>query len=362
MRFVTCVVFAALLMTAPTWGNVGLLTGEWVGGTDVLDGWRLAQLRFAVAAEGTRWSSSVDLSSAHVMRLPLDGIQVEKDRVRFRLPSPYSVYTFDGRLEGDRLIGEITAPSGRPSPLHVVRSRTDLVDARAALAGAYSLPKGRRLLVTPRPFGQLAAAVVEDTGDEVRIERALMLIPIAADRFVTSGSIVKALAMDETIEFVRNDAGQVKAARWLAPGEKEMVASWIQDEAEQEPVRFASGPLELDGTLWLPRGGGPFAAIVLVHGSGPVTRDNLFLRGRELARRGFAVLAFDKRGTGRGDVRWEHATFDELAGDAVAAVEFLRHHPRVDGAHVGLQGNSQAGWIIPIAAARSSAVAFAIVV
>ncbi len=362
MRILASSVLAALLMTAQAWGSGEPLTGEWVGGTDVLAGWRMAQLRFAADTGGTGWSGSVDLPSGDVMRLPLDGIQVESGRARFRVPSPYGVYTFSGRLEGDRLVGEITAPSGRLSPLHAVRSRTGLAEERAALAGAYSLPKGRRLLITPRPFGQLAAAVVEEARGGMRIHRGLALIPIAADRFVTSGSLVKALTIDETIEFARDDAGRVKAARWLAPGEREVVAPRIQDEVEQEAVRFSSGPLVLDGTIWLPRGSGPFAAIALVHGSGPVTRDNLFLRGRELARRGIAVLAFDKRGTGRGDVRWEHATFDDLADDAIAAVEFLRHHPRVDGSRVGLQGSSQAGWIIPIAAARSPDVSFAIVV
>jgi alpha-beta hydrolase superfamily lysophospholipase len=183
---------------------------------------------------------------------------------------------------------------------------------------------------------------------------------------VTSGSLVKELKADETNTFVRekvhDKAGQVVTARWLAADRGEIVAPRARDEVEQEPVTLKSGPLTLEGTLWRPRGEGPFAAMALVHGSGPMTRDGLFLRARELARRGFAVLAFDKRGTGRGDVRWENATFTDLADDALAAVLFLKGCAGVDGARVGLQGDSQAGWIIPMAAARSSAVSFAVVV
>jgi L-ascorbate metabolism protein UlaG (beta-lactamase superfamily) len=45
--------------------------------------------------------------------------------------------------------------------------------------------------------------------------------------------------------------------------------------------------------------------------------------------------------------------FDALAEDMAAGVRFLRAHNYIRGARIGLVGNSQAGWIIPVAAARS---------
>ena len=55
----------------------------------------------------------------------------------------------------------------------------------------------------------------------------------------------------------------------------------------------------LRGTLSLPRWSRrPVPGIVLVHGSGPLTREHLRGDARRLARLGFAVLAYDKRGVG----------------------------------------------------------------
>ena len=44
--------------------------------------------------------------------------------------------------------------------------------------------------------------------------------------------------------------------------------------------------------------------------------------------------------------------FNDLADDMAAGVTFLRSLPAVDTGRVGLAGNSQAGWIIPVAATR----------
>lgn len=50
----------------------------------------------------------------------------------------------------------------------------------------------------------------------------------------------------------------------------------------------------------------------------------------------------------------------DLADDALAALHSLRAQPKVDPARVGLVGFSQGGHIIPVAAMRSMAVAFAV--
>jgi dienelactone hydrolase len=98
----------------------------------------------------------------------------------------------------------------------------------------------------------------------------------------------------------------------------------------------------------------------MVHGSGPATRDSLRPWADVYARAGIAVLIHDKRGTGASTGNWARATFDELAGDALAAVEYMRSRPEVDQAKVGLHGMSLGSWVAPLAAARSSAVAFVI--
>jgi alpha-beta hydrolase superfamily lysophospholipase len=121
-----------------------------------------------------------------------------------------------------------------------------------------------------------------------------------------------------------------------------------------QDVRFASGDVELAGTLRVPAGarGG---AVALVHGSGAQTREGPFggyLRAiaEQFAAAGVVVLTYDKRGCGESSGEWETASFADLAADACAAVDALRG---VDGVErVGLWGSSQAGWILPLAAAE----------
>ncbi|HEV8583035.1 MAG TPA: alpha/beta hydrolase [Thermoanaerobaculia bacterium] len=124
----------------------------------------------------------------------------------------------------------------------------------------------------------------------------------------------------------------------------------------EEEVRFASGGLSLAGTLLLPLSPGPHPAVVLVHGSGPAGRTDGRYRSHGIffARHGIAALIYDKR-TG-----FEDATFDDLAGDAAAAVRFLKARAEVDPARAGLAGYSQGGWLAPLAASRIDGVAFLI--
>lgn len=135
-----------------------------------------------------------------------------------------------------------------------------------------------------------------------------------------------------------------------------------------EAVRFESRGTTLVGTLHLPDRPGPHPAIVVGHGSGPVTRSDLY--GSEIADhfapRGVAVLQFDKRGHGESggeDVGSYSSSMVIYAFDILAAVEALRARADIDPAQVGLFGVSQAGWVLPIAAAMSrGSVDFMIVV
>jgi uncharacterized protein len=118
--------------------------------------------------------------------------------------------------------------------------------------------------------------------------------------------------------------------------------------------------LQLTGTLISPATAGKHPAIILVHGSGAENRDYILPFARFLVRRGMAVLGYDKRGVGGSTGDWNTASFDDLAGDVVAAVEYLKTRSDIDRAQIGLLGVSQAGWIMPLAAVRARDVAFLI--
>jgi pimeloyl-ACP methyl ester carboxylesterase len=120
-------------------------------------------------------------------------------------------------------------------------------------------------------------------------------------------------------------------------------------------------------TLTLPAGAGPFAAAAMVHGSGPQTRAEFQVFAAWCELLGIGVLADDKRGVGEsaGAYPGEQATgptIDVLARDAQAEARFLAGLPQVDPKRVGLFGDSQAGWIIALAAAREPAVRWAVAV
>ena len=131
--------------------------------------------------------------------------------------------------------------------------------------------------------------------------------------------------------------------------------------AERE-VTFQNGPVELHGTLFLPAGQGPSPAVVFLHGSGPHSRAGFRVYAEEFAKIGIASLFFDKRGTGNSGGSWITASLEDLAGDALAAVELLKVEEGVDSGRIGFWGVSQAGWVAPLAASRSDDIAFMILI
>lgn len=147
-----------------------------------------------------------------------------------------------------------------------------------------------------------------------------------------------------------------------------LLAGVRADASAQRPpltereVAFWNGPVELRGTLMLPAAAGPIPAVVFLHGSGPATRAGARPYAEAFANLGIASLFFDKRGSGSSSGSWTTASLDDLADDALAAVEHLKGEERIDPERIGFWGVSQAGWVAPLAAARSDDVAFMILI
>lgn len=116
-----------------------------------------------------------------------------------------------------------------------------------------------------------------------------------------------------------------------------------------EPVTFMSGKDRLYGELVLPESGAPKAVVVLQYGSGTDSAVlNNYLQYMPPLD-GVAVFVFDKRGTGRsgGD---RTLLFPTMAADMAAAVDAVRARPAMRGVPLGLMGESQGGWVAPLAA------------
>jgi pimeloyl-ACP methyl ester carboxylesterase len=127
----------------------------------------------------------------------------------------------------------------------------------------------------------------------------------------------------------------------------------------EEDVTFpnAKAGLTLAGTLTTPRSGGPFPTVLLVAGSGPHDRDET-LAGHKpflvladaLTRNGFAVFRYDKRGIGASSGDYMAATTEDFAGDAEAAITFLKTRHDLNMKKIGVIGHSEGGLIASILA------------
>jgi len=143
-------------------------------------------------------------------------------------------------------------------------------------------------------------------------------------------------------------------AEWQPPAYAKL------DAMIDNPVTVGTNPA-LPGTLTIPRGPGPFPAVVLVHGSGPNDADET-IGGIKvfkdlavgLASRGIAVLRYDKRThvqpTG---VRTQKEEVDDAAH---AAVTLLRSSSSIDRKRIVLLGHSQGGYLAPRIAKADPAI------
>ncbi|MBC9909561.1 alpha/beta hydrolase family protein [Chitinophaga varians] len=111
------------------------------------------------------------------------------------------------------------------------------------------------------------------------------------------------------------------------------------------PVKGAT----LYGELFLPAGRKPKAVVILHYGSGGESAVYNNYKQYILPLGDVAVFVYDKRGTGRSTGQLS-ANFELLAADMVATVKAVKAQAVVKGVPVGLMGESQGGWIVPLTA------------
>ena len=138
----------------------------------------------------------------------------------------------------------------------------------------------------------------------------------------------------------------------------------------QQEGFVTNGDIKIRYKLDLPEGAGPFPAVVYSPGSGNISADfrKHVARTKELLELGFAVMRYDKRGTGESDgevvgvsLANSPETIPLLAADMNAVLQQLLQMPEIDTDRVGLFGASQAAWYMPLVAESAAEVAFMIV-
>ncbi len=118
--------------------------------------------------------------------------------------------------------------------------------------------------------------------------------------------------------------------------------------------------IDLAGMLFLPRGEGPFPAVVVIHGSGTSSRSNAWYLTftSYLQDHGVAVLLPDKRGSESSGGDWRTASFEDLATDTLSAISYLKTRHAHMISDIGILGVSQGGCIAPLVATRSDDISF----
>jgi pimeloyl-ACP methyl ester carboxylesterase len=337
------------------------LDGDWVG-EFTIDG-RSIHVRTRFETRDGAITATFDMPLERPRRVALEHITVDSSDVQFELPGESESLLFHGRLANDSLSGEVWRASARGTFQLIRLAPVDLA-LYQRYAGSYRVD-GRFIDIGPFSENENRLRFFDSS-----TRRTGVLYALSETEFFSGPSTGVAFPMETRVRFVRNQKGEVTGLTWHESASATRGQSPVAlddtligekvDAYTHEEVTFQNGDVTLHGTLTLPSATGVHPAIVLIPGSGPARRPGGFWIPF-FARHGIAMLVFDKRGAGASAGDWTQSSYEDLAADALAAVELLKNHRSIDPKQIGLWGNSEGGWVAPLAASQSPDVAFLIV-
>jgi pimeloyl-ACP methyl ester carboxylesterase len=385
-----------------------VIEGDWIGGFDAQDG--TVFISAHLERKGETLTGEIDLPLRGDRKIPLKNLSANASKLSFEVPGVSGNLLFEGRHQDGVMSGSVRQARAT-SRFELIKLFSTTPESIARIVGNYELAPGRVILIAKSPSGAIyldhaanRMGVLYQIGERTFVSGPSLVAgfpveltvtfdaPVVApmptlraddaagasagdgsgngnggpsdssdssDWGIPSGAAGSSTAQVVT-DFASPGAGASPALTWHAKGQAPQRA--VRKEFyTTTPVRYSSGSASLSGSLLTPIGPGPHPAIVMIHGSGPVTREALMPYADVFVRNGIAVLIHDKRGTGSSTGNWARATFDDLANDALAGVKLLKGRPEINPAQIGLQGTSLGGWVAPLAASRSSDIAFVIV-
>jgi uncharacterized protein len=192
------------------------------------------------------------------------------------------------------------------------------------------------------------------------------LFPISVTEFVMGPGFEVREPAELKVRFTKGVKGTVTGIRLQPTDGAESPAERVP--LTEQDVVIANGQVRLSGTLMIPSTKGPHPAIILLHGW---SINTLLVRPvRSFFR--FAVLVYDKRGTGAstgtrvdastGDLAHLPAEYypEGLVDDVLAVFRYLQGRKEINPREVGVWGSSEGGMLATQVAAHSKDVAFAI--
>ena len=134
--------------------------------------------------------------------------------------------------------------------------------------------------------------------------------------------------------------------------------------ARIEEITFQSGSFTLVGDLWLPEGDGrrfPSSCSTRAVRWRPAPAVDYSPMVERMLRAGYAVFSWDKPGVGKSTGQLSEArVLHERAQILLDAIEVMKARPDIDPHRIGLEGGSQAGYVMSLVLSMSEDIAFMI--
>lgn len=315
------------------------LSGTWAGALKEGDVSGYLQMVFQ-EKDGT-FSGSYDVPTARKFRVPFTAIQLNDSAVHAEAEG----IVLDAKISDRTMTGTMKI-QGQQFPYQAVQLATVPWATLEKYVGIYQIDDAHYLYLQPwQELGEAQLTYLDDSG------RIGLIYPESETNFIVGPSILVPVPVQARVALEVNG----RSLTWKDEASGKVQTAKRVEVYKKENVSFKNGDIPLAGLLMIPSTPGPHPALVLLHGSGPQDRYSMLPFVHFLTRSGFAVLGYDKRGVGESGGDWRAASFDDLAGDAVAAIEYLKTRKEINAKQIGVIGVSQGGWIGPLVASKSPA-------
>jgi pimeloyl-ACP methyl ester carboxylesterase len=341
-----------------------------------ISGSRVGIERVRVARAGTAWV----ISSTALFGPPLN-LTVNRFELKYTAdwqPTELNVEATQTTTQGPRTLGlatsfGVTTAVNEITQNGTTNSKTDKVSARtivlpnnfyagyeALAARLGSAQPGAELPIYVAPQTEIKATVKAMVSEQLSTPSG----PLPSRRYTVAlhnpdGVIEALVTIDARARLVRLEIPSARVT--LVRSDLATVATRsqpIRNETDTDVIIPANG-FTLAGTMTVPPGMGRLKhpAVVLVTGSGQIERDEtvagipIFAQlAGSLAKEGFVVVRYDKRGIGQSGGRSERATLQDYADDLTAVVKWLAKRKDIEPRRISVVGHSEGGAVALLAA------------
>jgi pimeloyl-ACP methyl ester carboxylesterase len=261
--------------------------------------------------------------------------------------------------------GPVTQPVSAQAVLHA----NGIVASYVALAQRLgSIAPGSDIRMYVVPEAEIALRLVNVQNDRMQLgaeflnarRYELVLMNPSSNTAMTittgvEGNLLSVRIPSQGVDIVRFDLASV-AAR-----------TQVHSNPGDEPVTIPAPGFNLGATLTRPTMAPPTAAsgmrlpaVIVLTGFASNDRDGYYAAGipvigqlaGAIARAGFLVVRFDKRGYGQSGGRSESATITDYADDVRTVMRWLAERNDVDPKRIAVVGHSDGAWVALLAASR----------